>query len=445
MLNSKTEYNRCHIARLRVEEESDTKKREESIREEDEQIARELDREQQSWEQERTRIKDNERRVTAMTFGSTDVRLRSKKSKSRREEPPGSIRKTKRRKYVLMPEDWGAPSTTAPRSTLLLGERPDSTGSRELSELVSEQPPPRPTEGAKVGGGEEDGHHSNATQNTRASPDKPCKTKVPLVDQDGPGPRAVNTSLVEHELEGGVSLHSFDDTIFERPPCKEYADKEATEGEYEYLVSKGLDSHHRGVGEADTVMSTTPSTIELSNFGNILEEVSNKEDIQNGNTSDELCIEKKEATQNDVQMMTREDMMMMRQGDDEGVINTDDIGGGMGDTDRVEECTFKRGTCITHKLKGKKITHTNKFWTKKKDGMFGWSYRRKIVYECEFKPSTDLSPSYCISPTYVGGGATRVSASDFVQILGSYNTEKTESESFIAEKITPTEARHEDI
>ena len=98
VLNSKTEYNRCHIARLMVEDESETKKREETIREEDEQLAKELDKEQQSWEQERTRMKDKERRKTAMAFGSTDVRLKSRKSKLGREELPGSNRKSKRRK-----------------------------------------------------------------------------------------------------------------------------------------------------------------------------------------------------------------------------------------------------------------------------------------------------------------------------------------------------------
>ena len=41
-----------------MEDESETKKREESIREEDEQLARELDKEQQSWEQERTTMKE---------------------------------------------------------------------------------------------------------------------------------------------------------------------------------------------------------------------------------------------------------------------------------------------------------------------------------------------------------------------------------------------------
>ena len=101
VLNSKTEYNQCHIARLRVEDE--TEKREEYIRTEEEQLAEELDREQRSWEQGRTHVRDKERRRTAVAFGSTDVRLRGKKT--RKEEPPGSNRKPKRRNFALLEED----------------------------------------------------------------------------------------------------------------------------------------------------------------------------------------------------------------------------------------------------------------------------------------------------------------------------------------------------
>ena len=139
MLNSKTEYNRCHIARLKIEDESEYKKREEYIRKEEEQLAEELDREQQSWEQGRTRDRDKERRRTAMAVRSTDVRLRGEKT--RREEPPGSSRKSKRRKFVLMEEDWGASSTNAPRSNVLSVElQSASNRMREPSRVVAREP-----------------------------------------------------------------------------------------------------------------------------------------------------------------------------------------------------------------------------------------------------------------------------------------------------------------
>ena len=77
--------------------------------------------------------------LNAVAFRSTDVRLRGEKT--RKEEPPGSNRKSKRRKFTLMEEDWGVPSTTAPRSNVLLvGLQPAITGSREPGKVVTKEP-----------------------------------------------------------------------------------------------------------------------------------------------------------------------------------------------------------------------------------------------------------------------------------------------------------------
>ena len=145
----------------------------EYIRKEEEQLAEELDREQQSWEQGRTRDRDKERRRTAMAVRSTDVRLRGEKT--RREEPPGSSRKSKRRKFVLMEEDWGAPSTNAPRSNVLSVElQPASNRSREPSKVVAREPgvltpPPPPPSGGGAEKGSGVGHPTGAAQTTRAT------------------------------------------------------------------------------------------------------------------------------------------------------------------------------------------------------------------------------------------------------------------------------------
>ena len=56
-------------------------------------------------------------------------------------------------------------------------------------------------------------------------------------------------------------------------------------------------------------------------------------------------------------------------------INTN--GGG----DAVKSCEFKRGFCVTHKLKGDRRTITSKKWTKKKFG-FGWVTSKQTVYSC---------------------------------------------------------------
>ena len=56
-------------------------------------------------------------------------------------------------------------------------------------------------------------------------------------------------------------------------------------------------------------------------------------------------------------------------------INTN--GGG----DAVKSCEFKRGFCVSHKLKGDKRTVTSKKWAKKKFG-YGWVTSKQIVYTC---------------------------------------------------------------
>ena len=108
ILNSKAEYNRCHIPRLRVEEEEEGKEREEPSKRNREQTAKELDEEQINWELRKTSEIDKERRsrvTLCLTVGSR---------KRREEEEPNTElgskgRRRKRLKYALMEENWGAP------------------------------------------------------------------------------------------------------------------------------------------------------------------------------------------------------------------------------------------------------------------------------------------------------------------------------------------------
>ena len=58
----------------------------------------------------------------------------------------------------------------------------------------------------------------------------------------------------------------------------------------------------------------------------------------------------------------------------------DDINTNGGD-DAVKSCEFKRGFCVSHKLKGDKRTVTSKKWAKKKFG-YGWVTSKQVVYTC---------------------------------------------------------------
>ena len=72
ILNSKSEYNRCHITRLRVEEDE-----EQEMNEEEERMGALLDGEQREWEQHKTKKRDKERR--GMAKGSRGTNTGSKK------------------------------------------------------------------------------------------------------------------------------------------------------------------------------------------------------------------------------------------------------------------------------------------------------------------------------------------------------------------------------
>ena len=149
VLNSQTEYNRCHIPRLRVEEEEETSKRKAQDMEEMEQIERELEREQMSWETGKTKDRDKERQE--IVWRSSDIRERRKGSnKKRREQTMEPERKGKRRKYCLLGEDWGtAPNHSREGEETHSVEREEKGGAAEEGAVAISTP--TPCEGGRGG------------------------------------------------------------------------------------------------------------------------------------------------------------------------------------------------------------------------------------------------------------------------------------------------------
>ena len=75
ILNSKAEYNRCHIPRLRVEQEEEIVAKEEQQRAQYDKIEEELNGEQLEWEQERRRMVKGSRKNT-FKGSSRDIKTR---------------------------------------------------------------------------------------------------------------------------------------------------------------------------------------------------------------------------------------------------------------------------------------------------------------------------------------------------------------------------------
>ena len=55
-----------------------------------------------------------------------------------------------------------------------------------------------------------------------------------------------------------------------------------------------------------------------------------------------------------------------------------------------ESCKFKKGICSTHKVAGEKRIISSKRWTKKKDGLSGWSVTKKVTWFC--RASIEVAP-----------------------------------------------------
>ena len=79
---------------------------------------------------------------------------------------------------------------------------------------------------------------------------------------------------------------------------------------------------------------------------------------------------------------------------DEGDIDTIKASKPEGIQKTVTECNFKRGgMCVTHNVKGSKIPGSRKAWAKRKDGTFGWIYKKTIKYVCSLAEKGSVSNS----------------------------------------------------
>ena len=53
-----------------------------------------------------------------------------------------------------------------------------------------------------------------------------------------------------------------------------------------------------------------------------------------------------------------------------------------GELETPTPCTFIRGVCKEHKLKGEKVITKKRSWVMKKTGLAGWSTSRTVTYRC---------------------------------------------------------------
>ena len=346
VLNSKSEFNRCHIPRLRLEDEEETKRREEQLRREELEKEQQLDKEQGAWELARTKVRDEERRNQLGAGGvNHPVGRRGAASKRLQEQgaqTPG--RRKRARKYELIGEDWGM-------------------GSKDIREQLKEDniAPQQEQEGALS-----TPYHTlqSAPYNT---PTPPLEGAGVLKEQQG--------TVATVELKGTPLVPRSAPSPFQGLPQPTTNPSPLVTG----LIREG--------GRAVAVLSSQPEITDPGMTSPL--QVSPVRDVPG--TARSLDVHKVEESDmvKDVMMKNIEEIVPdMNSEEEQNTTTTLPSSGGTMNQER-ESCTFnRRGVCKKHKVLGDKTTSKKRIWTKKKFG-WGWATVTSVSYTCLVEDRSD--------------------------------------------------------
>ena len=419
ILNSRAEYNRCHIPRLRVEEEEESKKRQRELRESQDKLSKELEEEQVEWEGRKTKDRDKERhQLLKRIVSSDDKTAGSKKRESHGEqlEQEVSKRREKRRKYALLEEDWG--SNTA--STLSSKELQCNEGEGAVIPIA-------PTEG---GGGLSWVETTNRLQMPGGAVTQKQITSY-FCANNSPGreePRAVNSVEETRNLHQMEEPDGFGRTESMREEGEVSTEMEAGVMRLQKEEEKEEMNDPEGLGTELCCATATPPVEQAMQHGFPMSGVS----------ATERCGDKGEDNgQYEESVLSIDDCELKNRTTDD-----DDCGQSMKCEDK-KECEFSRGVCKLHKVKGRKYTIDEKKWTKLKHG-YGWRTNRKVRYSCTFVDSHQFSsnqPSDIGSCTSLSGRGKMgvASISHNLNTLSDRDSARNESESL------PTRESYQDL
>ena len=371
ILNSKSEYNRCHISRLRVEDEKEEEEREQETRREQEQIDTDLVREQEEWERSKTKSRDAERRRTVERIKDKGAGWKGAK-KQKRTQLGSKEAPSKRRKYALLWENWGNLPITEAREPLeplreqsVLHPGSNTTMEQDKRELVYPNTPASHNPEVELG------------------PDTTAITLLrdkTLTQQDITG--FLLPSREEGRADSQAGLGSSDGVA-----RGDYlgGDRYDTDEGYECVVNVEEDSDNysdqintvSGTGGyqhvRNTVCEAAPS---VGNTDTLLEQTMMEDDILNeedGETlrdEDEAC-HGHSVVAEDVGVVTKQNNM-----------NDKDVSECVSMSKEPSVCSFtKKGVCVTHNIKGDVLKTKTKVWRKKKYG-YGWVTTTTVTYKC---------------------------------------------------------------
>ena len=338
ILNSKAEYNRCHIPRLRVELEEEREKREQELKELEKNLVEEQEEEHHGWEQGKTKLKDRERRKELVkdlsSKGAGSLKARRRKGMEDDQGNPESGRR-KRRRYGLIEKDWGITPVEPPLPPREQTVQGSSTNNRaeEQPRGASTTPSPAATPVKEDWGCDKSGLVVTPNQ-------------IALFQPMGGG--TGTDGRVETLTEGDITTTQENEYALSNVGVMEERCKVMVEDTH-VVECHGTESgtdHHLSVenhseshyGPKDTTMcedTVTPSVVSKPDtMGNMNFKGATKTEITDDN-ADEVCV-------------------------------------------------YKRGYCTYHKSKGVRMVTKTKKWGKMKTG-FGWIYSSKVSYSCRVK------------------------------------------------------------
>ena len=193
ILNSKSEYNRCRIPRLIIEEVDEEQIEEQETRElrEATEVMTECEK---AWEQLRTKEREQELKVARSRLEKIEARVNAKKREQ--EQPSGAKNKMRKKlKYDMEEEWWGQElrSSEIPRSS----EQPTNPRSSSVTTTSREEPGSSQYEEERAAGLQGATHplieKSSAVGNPRSSSVTPRRSS-----KDGSSSRQKQTSILKY-------------------------------------------------------------------------------------------------------------------------------------------------------------------------------------------------------------------------------------------------------
>ena len=393
ILNSKSEYNRCHIPRLRVEDKEEEKKRDKKELEIIEKIEEELDREQDTWEHTKTWTKDQERRcLVKQMVDSRELGKRREEDDKPDKGAEGAPRK--KLKYGLLKEDWGeAPKPREQENPNTVGSR--SLGEEQVNQSIVEGAPARSnitiptihTTTHQEEGGAKLVEGFDTIASCQPQPitltqqkisdfllprgrvdileDPPDSHSGANDDSIGGGSNVVKRANSSTSMEGGVPMEVGGQTISQSMAVEEAKDN-ITKCPSAPSMSQEVTQGEMRIIEDDIIGRDEPSSMNPADGVVVVDGTDDMKVDTSGNM--------KTSVENKVDMTTKmRNMSSMRQDGD----------GNM--------CVFKRGICQEHKIKGTKMTTKRQVWKKRKYD-YGYVTVSKTTYSCVMTSTHSTEP-----------------------------------------------------